>query len=224
MALIDVYPNLTTATGAPLAGALMYVYAAGTTTLLTVYQDSLYATPATNPVVADASAVFAATYIKSASSPYKLVYKTPAGVTVMTIDNIAVKALYSTGTWTPGMAFGGSSSGVTYSAQGGRYTKIGGLVYFDGAIVLTNNGSGSGAATITGLPVTVGAGQPVVIGGYSGFSSLSFSPVGSTSGGGTTISLYQGAATATSALTDSNIGNSAVLSFSGWYEASDWGL
>ena len=36
---------------------------------------------------------------------------------------------YEEGTWTPGMAFGGGSSGITYSSRSGSYVKIGRFVY-----------------------------------------------------------------------------------------------
>jgi len=72
--------------GAPLAGALLYFYQAGTTTLMTIYQDSGGLTLAANPLVADASGQFAPTYFTDI--PYKTVLKTAAGVTVETTDNI----------------------------------------------------------------------------------------------------------------------------------------
>jgi hypothetical protein len=61
---------------------------------------------------------------------------------------------YEEGTWTPVVAFGGASVGVTYSAQQGNYTKIGNRVYISGRVALTNKGSSTGAITITGLPFT----------------------------------------------------------------------
>jgi hypothetical protein len=63
---------------------------------------------------------------------------------------------YEEGTWTPTVAFGGSSSGVTYGVQGGTYTKIGRMVYCQAVLDLTDNGSGTGDAAIRGLPFTVG--------------------------------------------------------------------
>ena len=80
---------------------------------------------------------------------------------------------YEEGTFTPAIAFGGASVGITYSNQEGFYTKIGNLVTCQIRIVLTNKGSSSGAATITGLPFTAAGGQA-----YSGIagriSSMSF--------------------------------------------------
>ena len=68
---------------------------------------------------------------------------------------------YEEGTWTPGFAFGGGTTGMTYNAAtGGRYTKIGRLVNVVGFLSFTNKGSSSGLATLTGLPFTpVGSGE-----------------------------------------------------------------
>lgn len=72
--------------GVPLAGALLYFYTAGTTTPITVYQDSSKVTPHASPVVADASGIFPAIYVDSAT--YKIVLQTSLGVTVKTYDNV----------------------------------------------------------------------------------------------------------------------------------------
>ena len=63
---------------------------------------------------------------------------------------------YEEGTWTPAVAFGGSSSGVSYSSRSGSYIKIGTMVYCQGQLDLTSKGSSSGDVNITGLPFTVG--------------------------------------------------------------------
>jgi hypothetical protein len=61
---------------------------------------------------------------------------------------------YEEGSWTPVLAFGGGSTGITYSSQQGNYTKIGNRVCISGRIGLSNKGSSTGAVTITGLPFT----------------------------------------------------------------------
>ncbi len=61
---------------------------------------------------------------------------------------------YEEGTWTPTLTFGGGSAGQTYSVRTGSYTKIGRTVYASGRIILTNKGSSTGSANITGLPFT----------------------------------------------------------------------
>lgn len=64
---------------------------------------------------------------------------------------------YEEGSWTPGLAFGGASVGITYSSQVGRYVKVGRSVFVCGSWILTNKGSSTGNAAITGLPFTTNA-------------------------------------------------------------------
>jgi hypothetical protein len=72
-------------------------------------------------------------------------------------DTAAANALddYEEGTWTIGVSFGGASVGVTYGANTATYTKIGRQVTVNGYLLLTNKGSSTGAAVITGLPFTI---------------------------------------------------------------------
>jgi hypothetical protein len=74
-------------------------------------------------------------------------------------DTAAANALddYEEGEWTMGVSFGGASVDVTYSANTGTYTKIGRQVTANGYLALTNKGSSTGQARITGLPFTIGA-------------------------------------------------------------------
>lgn len=64
---------------------------------------------------------------------------------------------YEEGTFTPGLAFGGASVGMTYSSQVGTYVKIGKSVICQMFITLSAKGSSVGALTMTGLPFTSGA-------------------------------------------------------------------
>lgn len=72
------------------------------------------------------------------------------------VPDVDVNALddYEEGTFTPGIAFGGGTTGITYTARVGRYTKIGGRVFFSLFVFLSNKGSSAGTARITGLPFT----------------------------------------------------------------------
>jgi hypothetical protein len=76
------------ANGAPLSGALLYFFETGSSTPLTVYQDSGLGTPHAIPVVADTAGMFAPIYVNVAQ--YKVVLKTSAGVTVQTVDPVSV--------------------------------------------------------------------------------------------------------------------------------------
>jgi hypothetical protein len=73
-------------------------------------------------------------------------------------DTAAANALddYEEGTWTMGVSFGGASTGVTYAANTGTYTKIGRQVTVNGLMSLSNKGSATGSASLTGLPFIIG--------------------------------------------------------------------
>lgn len=75
------------ANGIPYSGAALYVYAAGTTTKLTLYSDSGLSVARTNPIISDSSGNFARAYLPSAVS-YKLRAETSAAVLIWEYDNI----------------------------------------------------------------------------------------------------------------------------------------
>lgn len=66
-------------------------------------------------------------------------------------------SVYDEGTFTPTIAFGGASVGVTYSLQAGSYVRIGSLVAVHIQMTLTSRGSSTGAVTIGTLPFTPAA-------------------------------------------------------------------
>jgi len=62
---------------------------------------------------------------------------------------------YEEGTWTAGFSFGNGTTGITYANQAGFYTRIGNMVNVTCQAELSNKGSSTGAAKITGLPFTI---------------------------------------------------------------------
>lgn len=72
--------------------------------------------------------------------------------TALGLGTIATEA-YEATSWTPRIAFGGSTASVT-GTQVGHYVRIGNYVQLWASITLTNNGSGTGSATILGIPFT----------------------------------------------------------------------
>ena len=68
---------------------------------------------------------------------------------------------YEEGTWTPEMSFGNDTTGITYSTQVGTYEKIGRQVTARCMVILSNNGSGSGIAKLSGFPFTLASGSNV---------------------------------------------------------------
>ena len=73
------------ANGAPLAGGMLYTYAAGTTTPLATYTDSTGVSANTNPIVLDSRGE-ANVWLSGAI--YKFVLYTSASVLIWTVDNI----------------------------------------------------------------------------------------------------------------------------------------
>ena len=74
--------------GNPLAGGLIYVYDAGSTTPAATYTSSDASTNNTNPIVLDSAGRTPAQIWLTAGAAYKFVLQTSAGVTIKTDDNI----------------------------------------------------------------------------------------------------------------------------------------
>jgi hypothetical protein len=125
---------------------------------------------------------------------------------------------YEEGTWTMGLTFGGGNTGMTANAAVGRYTKVGRKVHVTGLFSLTNKGSSTGIAVITGLPFTVAASNDAYSAANVRFNGVTFSdvPICIGSFGGTTVLLQQITKLGVvSDLTDANFSNAAsyLISF-----------
>lgn len=127
---------------------------------------------------------------------------------------ISNNAYSATGTFTPGLTFGGGSTGMTFSSRSGVYTKIGNLVYVNIIIVLSAKGSSTGSAVITGLPFTAAGQSGITVSNYSGTTGIT-SMFGDTST--TTIALLAFAATAAANLTEGNFNNNTAIIMSGCF-------
>jgi hypothetical protein len=129
---------------------------------------------------------------------------------------------YEEGGWTPVIAFGGASTGVTYGAATlGRYTKVGRTVFISCVVTLTSKGSSTGSATLTGLPFTSIndsiAGSCNV--GYAGaFSSITGALLGLIQPNTSRVSLYHSNNGSATALTNSNFQNTSSFYLSGAYD------
>lgn len=123
---------------------------------------------------------------------------------------------YEEGTWTPGISFGGGTTGITYNSSftGGTYTKVGRMVTVYATITLTNKGSSTGSAKITGLPFTAATSYSQL-----GIAATAFNLITSTGQvwtgvdyGATTIAISQTTtAGVRSLLADTNFANSSDL-------------
>lgn len=120
------------------------------------------------------------------------------------------------GTFTPGIAFGGGTTGLTYSNRVGAYAKIGPFVYVKLDVRLSAKGSSTGGATITGLPFTASGGAQAtgVVAAYFNLATISFTPVFTVAAGTTTGVLQQGGAASMTNLTEANFTNTSILTLS----------
>ena len=130
--------------GAPLAGGLLYTYAAGTTTPLATYTDSTGLIANTNPIVLDSRGE-ANVWLGTAS--YKLALYTSVGVLIWTVDNIRVIGLGVTvldyvGTGSQTQFFSADNVAAIYIngvyQNRNTYTVTSGTVTFSAAPPLTS--------------------------------------------------------------------------------------
>ncbi len=135
---------------------------------------------------------------------------------------------YVAGSWTPTLAFGGSSTGITYGRQVGTYIRIGNTVTVNVDVLISSKGSATGAATVTGLPY-------LPIGGVTGpftmmpclFVAMNADPTYTTivgllnAGNGPVITPFElspySTSTAPVQLTDAHFTTASELIFSGTY-------
>lgn len=120
--------------------------------------------------------------------------------------------------WTPVLAFGGASVGVTYSVQVGSYTQVGKVITAEGHIILTSKGSSVGNVTISGLPVAANASftGPSNIAYYQNMATIT--SIGAYVQTGTTVLHPTNAGAAGhSPLTDANFTNTTEIYFSTTY-------
>lgn len=130
---------------------------------------------------------------------------------------------YEEGTWTPAVAFGGASVGVTYTTQVGHYIKIGQFVTLWARIVLSSKGTSTGTATVTGFPFTTNstanwsAGGRVTLG--QNFTTVQ-PEVARTTENTTLAAILAGGANTYAGLNDTNFNNNSVLEFQVRYRAT----
>ena len=124
---------------------------------------------------------------------------------------------YEEGSFTPSIAFNGSDLGVVYSVRTGRYTKIGNRVFFNILLNISNKGTATGIAAITGLPFTPGAGNQgygaavgADIGGITFDNIITYRIVG----GNTSITLIENGG---AGITEADFTNTAQQIVSGHY-------
>lgn len=162
--------QLETSAGVPSSGAKLYFYQPGTTTLITVYTDSGVGTPLTNPVIADASGIFAAIWISDAS--YKFVLKSSADVTLLSVDNVSGNSTFSDSLFrlqdnsdaTKQVAF--QLSGLTTATTRTLTVQdVSGTIYVTGGTDVAVADGGTGASTATAARDNLGLGKGANVAG-----------------------------------------------------------
>lgn len=124
---------------------------------------------------------------------------------------------YEEGTWTIGLTFGGGNTGLALALNTGRYTKVGRQVTVCGRLELSNKGSSTGAAVITGLPFSIASGNDSQQAASFRFNGVSYT--GSFQGNGgvstTSINLEQiSEAGSPTDITNSNFSNGTSIQIS----------
>lgn len=124
------------------------------------------------------------------------------------------------GSWTPGIAFGGATTGITYTLQQGRYAQFGtgtnSMVCVSGYVLTSSKGSATGALTITGFPVAsqVTAQNMTII----NTAGLTVSGLGvSLASAGTTGQVFSMSAGVNTNLSNSSAANATDFQISGCY-------
>jgi len=125
-------------------------------------------------------------------------------LTSLTLGSGAALSTYQTGTWSPNLQVGGSSTGITYATQAGGYTQIGNVVIFWINVSLSSKGANSGNLTISNFPVSTSTNG----GNNSSCSSCFFS--GFTNSGYSTIGLWFAASSAVASILCSGSGQAAA--------------
>lgn len=141
-------------------------------------------------------------------------------VTSITFGSGTALDTYVEGTFTPGVAFGGGTTGITYSTQTGAYRQIGGIVFFTIVLTLTNKGSSTGAATLTGMPVAgANVNSRAFVALTQNFTyTTNYTNLAWISAASTTFTLTQYSPSANQVnATDTNFANGTSFRFEGFY-------
>jgi hypothetical protein len=153
----------------------------------------------------------------SGSSSGQIVFPSTqnASANVSTLDD------YKEGTFTPILNFGGATTGITYGAQTGTYTKVGNLVSFSVTVALTSKGSATGNATITGMPFTSNGGNFAFAFEPNGatFASLTAGLMAYMLSSATALNISVLTSTGDTPATNTNFTNTSTFRIAGSYSA-----
>lgn len=74
----------------------------------------------------------------------------------VSLANGSSTGFYYTTTFTPSLAIGGLTTGITYNSRSARITKVGNVIHYTIVINILSKGSNTGNVSIEGLPITSG--------------------------------------------------------------------
>lgn len=140
---------------------------------------------------------------------------------VTTLNNLSCGI---TGTFSPALSFGGSTTGITYTTQAGTYVLIGKLVFVEVDITLSSKGAQTGVAAIS-MPFTSANNSiNTTFGGYGILGSFPAStsvPITLLTANSNSAGVYgYGSPSTITQMTNSNFTNTSVWRFSGWYSTA----
>jgi len=127
----------------------------------------------------------------------------------------------TSGTFTPGITFGGNAVGVTTASASGTYTRHGSRIFFELLLTLSSKGTSVGNVLITGLPVASNSTSSYRASftiGYSANISYTGFYFCRITNGATTMSLQNSTeAGSVSTMTNSNFADNSIIGISGNY-------
>jgi hypothetical protein len=131
---------------------------------------------------------------------------------------------YEEGVFTPTVAFGGASVGVTYTTQQGAFTRIGNVITYTLNVQLSAKGSSTGNVTIGGFPYASGATYSYVSGvvDYGSTSSIGGNVIGRIGAASSSMALSYTSVVATGGgtfINDTHFNNTTYIATSGSYRA-----
>jgi hypothetical protein len=118
-------------------------------------------------------------------------------------------ALGTYSTFTPALAFGGGSTGLTYASRAGHITRVGDFAVAEISIALSAKGSSTGTATVTGLTANAAANTVGDLDCATGMVGLTGAPRIVLAASGSTLTFVQTTATGRSALDDTHFSDTS---------------
>jgi hypothetical protein len=121
---------------------------------------------------------------------------------------------YEEGTFTPVLSFGGGTTSISYGNANGVYTKIGNVVYARWGFRLTNKGSSTGIAALSGFPFvcqSIAYADAICSFQYAGMSNITQNPNLKLGNNSTIANFTQHSSSAESLISDTQFSNATYI-------------